>query len=74
MFENKAMDSIVQHLADVLRKVEHGYIMEAPDGCPSPIYDLMKTSWKLDPEERPSFVEAKATLGRLRITFIAQST
>jgi len=65
---------MAKHLADVLRKVEHGYIMEAPDGCPPLIYDLMKTSWKLSPEERPSFSEAKIILGRLRFTFAAQTT
>ena len=29
-------------LADVVKHVEKGYRMEAPEGCPKSIYDVMK--------------------------------
>ena len=29
-------------LADVVKHVEKGYKMEAPEGCPKSIYDVMK--------------------------------
>lgn len=31
-----------QPLADVVRHVENGYKMEAPEGCPAEIYKIMK--------------------------------
>ena len=58
----------LQHLADVLKKVEHGYIMDAPEGCPPAVYELMRKAWNLNPELRPSFYEVKSMLGQLRAT------
>ncbi|CAG2163597.1 unnamed protein product [Oppiella nova] len=42
-------------LADVVKHVEKGYRMEAPDGCPVEVYEIMKHSWDLEPEKRPTF-------------------
>uniref|UniRef100_A0AAY4DB74 Tyrosine-protein kinase n=1 Tax=Denticeps clupeoides TaxID=299321 RepID=A0AAY4DB74_9TELE len=42
-------------LKDVVPRVEKGYKMEAPDGCPDAVYEVMKLCWTLDPEQRPSF-------------------
>lgn len=52
-------------LADVVKHVEKGYRMEAPEGCPPGIYDVMKKTWELDPEERPGFKEVRLILERL---------
>jgi len=29
--------------------------MEAPEGCPSEVYEIMKQSWDLDPAKRTTF-------------------
>lgn len=34
--------SLLQPLADVMKHVEKGYRMEAPDDCPPEVYKLMK--------------------------------
>ncbi|CAG7702927.1 unnamed protein product [Allacma fusca] len=57
------------HLSDVLKKVEHGYIMDAPDSCPPAVYELMKKAWHLNPDLRPSFFEVE---GRNEIIFEMQ--
>lgn len=44
-------------LTDVVKYVETGYRMEAPDGCPSAIYDIMKRAWSAESKDRPSFAE-----------------
>ncbi|CAH1103384.1 unnamed protein product [Psylliodes chrysocephalus] len=53
-------------LADVVKHVEKGYKMEAPEGCPSEVYEIMRQAWDLNPEKRPNFHEVKAKLGHLK--------
>ncbi|MPC22955.1 Tyrosine-protein kinase CSK [Portunus trituberculatus] len=55
-------------LADVMKHVEKGYRMEAPDCCPAEVYQLMKEAWDLDPEKRPSFDEVSKRLSQLHLT------
>ncbi|XP_015248987.1 PREDICTED: tyrosine-protein kinase CSK [Cyprinodon variegatus] len=42
-------------LKDVVPRVEKGYKMDCPDGCPEVVYNIMKQCWNLDPAARPSF-------------------
>jgi c-src tyrosine kinase len=53
-------------LADVVKHVEKGYRMEAPEGCPSEVYEIMKLAWDLDPERRPSFASVLKKLEHLK--------
>eukprot|EP00730_Choanoeca_flexa_P017932 TRINITY_DN8690_c0_g1_i1.p1 TRINITY_DN8690_c0_g1~~TRINITY_DN8690_c0_g1_i1.p1 ORF type:complete len:681 (+),score=184.58 TRINITY_DN8690_c0_g1_i1:120-2162(+) len=39
----------------VLDKLESGYRMPRPQGCPEEVYALMRECWDVDPELRPSF-------------------
>jgi hypothetical protein len=39
----------------VLDKLESGYRMGRPEGCPLEIYQLMRHCWDVDPDLRPSF-------------------
>lgn len=36
--------------------------MEAPEGCPPEIYDMMRQAWDLNPLRRPTFHDLKAKL------------
>ncbi|XP_067647319.1 uncharacterized protein Csk isoform X2 [Eurosta solidaginis] len=49
-------------LNDVVKHVEVGYKMEAPEGCPPEIYEMMRQSWDLNPAKRPTFAELKVKL------------
>ncbi|XP_028339568.1 tyrosine-protein kinase Fgr isoform X2 [Physeter macrocephalus] len=40
---------------EVMEQVEHGYHMPCPPGCPASLYEVMEQTWRLDPEERPTF-------------------
>jgi c-src tyrosine kinase len=42
--------------------VEKGYRMEAPDGCPDVVYDVMKLCWSLNAFARPTFHMLKERL------------
>ncbi|XP_055925701.1 tyrosine-protein kinase CSK-like [Argiope bruennichi] len=53
-------------LADVVKHVEKGYRMEAPEGCPSDIYDIMKQAWDLEPDNRPTFADVLKRLEQIR--------
>ncbi|KAL0167443.1 hypothetical protein M9458_035665, partial [Cirrhinus mrigala] len=53
-------------LKEVVPRVEKGYKMDAPDGCPAAVYDLMKQCWTLDPAGRPSFRLLREKLQHIR--------
>ncbi len=55
-----------QPLADVVMHVERGYRMEAPEGCPKEIYDIMTAAWQLNADARPAFSEVQLILDNLR--------
>ncbi|CAJ0572855.1 unnamed protein product, partial [Mesorhabditis spiculigera] len=49
-------------IQDVVRHIERGYRMEAPEGCPNEITRLMTKAWSLQPQDRPSFGQMAAEL------------
>eukprot|EP00095_Tigriopus_kingsejongensis_P007587 maker-scaffold506_size152672-snap-gene-0.27 protein:Tk07587 transcript:maker-scaffold506_size152672-snap-gene-0.27-mRNA-1 annotation:"tyrosine-protein kinase csk isoform x5" len=53
-------------LADVVKHVEKGYQMEAPEGCPKAIYDIMKKAWHLEQEKRPKFKDVRKLLEKIQ--------
>lgn len=55
-------------LADVVMHVERGYRMEAPEGCPKEVYEIMQCTWDKDPTVRPNFSEVKHRLEFLRLS------
>ncbi|RZF49262.1 hypothetical protein LSTR_LSTR002883 [Laodelphax striatellus] len=55
-------------LADVVKHVEKGYKMEAPEGCPPEVYEIMRLAWDLLPEKRPNFKDVKSKLVQLKAT------
>ncbi|XP_055915425.1 tyrosine-protein kinase Abl isoform X3 [Eupeodes corollae] len=42
-------------LTDVFHKLEKGYRMERPPGCPPEVYDLMRQCWQWNAQDRPTF-------------------
>ncbi|XP_012867418.1 PREDICTED: tyrosine-protein kinase CSK [Dipodomys ordii] len=53
-------------LKDVIPRVEKGYKMDAPDGCPAAVYDVMKNCWHLDAAARPSFLQLREQLEHIK--------
>lgn len=49
-------------LTDVFHKLESGYRMDKPDGCPTEVYDLMRQCWQWSAADRPSFKSIHHTL------------
>lgn len=47
-------------------RVEKGYKMDAPDGCPAVVYEVMKKCWTLDPSHRPSFHQLREQLVHIK--------
>lgn len=58
--------STPQPLKEVVPRVEKGYKMDAPDGCPVVVYDVMKQCWTLDVGLRPSFRMLRDKLSHIR--------
>lgn len=42
-------------LTDVFHKLESGYRMERPPGCPPEVYELMRQCWQWNASDRPTF-------------------
>lgn len=55
-----------QPLKDVVPRVEKGYKMDAPDGCPPAVYEVMKNCWQLDAASRPSFLQLREQLQHIK--------
>ncbi|XP_022435736.1 tyrosine-protein kinase CSK isoform X3 [Monodon monoceros] len=53
-------------LKDVVPRVEKGYKMDAPDGCPPAVYEVMKNCWHLDAAMRPSFLQLREQLEHIK--------
>ena len=56
--------------AEVAEQVAGGLKLSCPTSCPSEVYQLMLTTWAMEPEERPAFHELFVTFYRI-IDFIA---
>lgn len=56
----------LQPLAEVVRHVERGYRMEAPEGCPGGPYEVMRAAWHADPAQRPTFAATRHRLAAIR--------
>lgn len=54
----------------MVKHVEMGYKMEAPDGCPTEIYEMMLKAWDLTAQRRPTFQELKVKLLQLKLSTI----
>ena len=48
--------------AEMMERVQQGFRMPSPPGCPDPLYQIMMECWKQDPKERPTFEYLKTTL------------
>jgi len=53
-----------------MEKIERGYRMESPDGCPQKVYDVMRDCWEIDPKQRPSFAKIFSILDQIYKSFL----
>eukprot|EP00116_Pleurobrachia_bachei_P004717 sb/3464979/ len=49
-------------LHEVLEKVQNGYRMDKPEGCPDAMYNIMKKCWSSRAADRPTFATIKTNL------------
>ena len=59
-----------QPLDEVISRVERGYRMECPEGCPAAVFTIMKECWDLNPDRRPTFGEIQRRLGKILSEFL----
>lgn len=50
---------------ETVQRIKAGYRMPKPLDCPSEVYDIMLTCWRMDPSERPTMKELCAHLDQL---------
>lgn len=61
-------------LTDVFHKLESGYRMERPNGCPPEVYDLMRQCWHWQAQDRPTFKNIHHMLEHMFQVFISTQT
>lgn len=49
--------------SEVVVKVNQGYRLPQPEGCPEDIHSMMQACWRRDETARPSFAALVARLG-----------
>ncbi|XP_059425018.1 megakaryocyte-associated tyrosine-protein kinase isoform X1 [Carassius carassius] len=49
-------------VSEVRERVDQGYRMEPPDGCPPDVYSIMTSCWETEPKRRPSFHKLRERL------------
>ncbi|KAM6954016.1 LOW QUALITY PROTEIN: tyrosine-protein kinase Blk [Aplochiton taeniatus] len=47
---------------EVVQNLDRCYRMPCPESCPEELYDVMKTCWRQQPEDRPTFEHLQHTL------------
>lgn len=57
----------------VVSKINSGYRMPTPRGCPPVVARIMKACWHADPTKRPSFLVITSLL-TTRTSFISTTT
>ncbi|KAI9559132.1 hypothetical protein GHT06_015921 [Daphnia sinensis] len=48
---------------ELIKVLQNGYRMEKPDNAPNFFYEMMTDCWKLEPNERPTFVQLQQMIG-----------
>ena len=61
---------LLQHIKDILTKVQAGYRMDCPDRCEKPVYDLMLKCWLKEPKDRLSFAQVATELEKIHLTWL----
>ena len=51
--------------AETVEKVLAGGILSKPNDCPDEVYDIMKSCWKQEPEDRPQFQDLFQSISAL---------
>ena len=52
-------------LQHVYEKLERGYRMERPEGCPADVYKLMLKCWEWKATDRPSFIDLQEEMNNM---------
>lgn len=47
---------------EVVSSIQRGYRMPRPDSCPTQLYEIMTSCWKMRPEDRPTFEYLQSVL------------
>ncbi|KAK3093185.1 hypothetical protein FSP39_012370 [Pinctada imbricata] len=50
---------------DLLRELKNGYRMEKPDNCSEQIYQIMRSCWRENPHDRPTFTKLRTILDHI---------
>ncbi|XP_056635253.1 tyrosine-protein kinase transmembrane receptor Ror2 [Diorhabda carinulata] len=56
---------------EVIKFLKDGNVLASPDGCPAPIYEVMKHCWGPKPVDRPSFQTIYQTMIEIRNNILA---
>ncbi|XP_028148238.1 tyrosine-protein kinase transmembrane receptor Ror2 [Diabrotica virgifera virgifera] len=56
---------------EVIKFLKEGNVLASPEGCPAPLYEVMKQCWGQKPVDRPSFQTIYQTMIDIRVNMLS---
>lgn len=56
---------------EVVKYLKEGNVLTSPDGCPAPVYEVMKQCWGQKPVDRPNFHTIYETLSDIKSNMLS---
>lgn len=65
-YSNNGTHTIYNIPLEVLARLSAGVTLDRPPDCPSELHEIMRATWIVDPEKRPTFADIQPRMETIR--------